>query len=235
MVTRVDSAIVAAIRDYIASRNIDQQQFAQEMGVSNACVTKWLKVGNGITDRKWHVLFTKIKNFLPKDNIYINDAGVENYSSSVKGVSAYIFEPKYTPAMVHLIPMAELSEFDNIVTSVTQFGSDIGARTIPYYAKHTGKNSVLGVQVDSDKYAPIIPKDTTLFVCADAPNIGSLVVVKLNDGTVMLAKYSVDSDTKQFALLDVVSEKPFAICKIAAARQLISWIFPVLYYEVVTF
>jgi hypothetical protein len=234
MVTRVDSAIVTAIRDYITSRNIDQQQFAQEMGVSNPCITKWLKVGNGITEQKWKVLFPKIKNFLPKDNIYINDAGFENYSSSVKGVSGYIFEPKYTPAMVHMIPMTELAEFDNIVTSVTQFGSDIGAKKIAYHAKHTGKNSVLAVNVDSDKYAPIIPRNTTLFVCADAPNVGSLVVVKLNDGTVTLAKYSVDND-KQFALLDVVSEHPFAICKIAAARQLINWIFPVLYYEVVTF
>jgi hypothetical protein len=86
------------------------------------------------------------------------------------------------------------------------------------------------VVLSSQRYG----KNTTLFVCADAPNVGSLVVVKLNDGTVTLAKYSVDND-KQFALLDVVSEQPFAICKIAAARQLISWIFPVLYYEVVTF
>lgn len=234
MITRVDSAIATAIREYMISRNIDQQQLAREMGVSNPCITKWLKVGSGITDQKWQVLFPRIKRFLPKNNIYINDAGEENYSSSVKGVSSYIFEPKYTPAMVHMIPMSALTDFDNIITSVTQFGRDIAAKKVAYHAKHSGKDSVLAVQVDSDAFAPVIPENTTLFVCADAPHVRSLVVVRLNDGTVTLAKYSVDAD-RQFALLDIKTEKPFAICKIASARQLISWIFPVLYYEVVTF
>jgi hypothetical protein len=235
MVVKIDSHIVNAIQEYIASNGMEAQEFASEMGVSGACITKWGKVGNGITQPKWQVLFPKIKQFLPKERIYIDDSGDERYLSTTKHESNYVFHPKYVPAMVHLFPLQMLSQFDNMLQSATQFGMDMGATLVEYRIKHAKKNGIVAVKMDSTEYDPVIPLGTTMFACTggEAPKNGGLVIVKNVDGKVIVARYN--KNEKSFSLNDVVTGEPITVCDISSARKFIVWIFPVLYYEVVTF
>lgn len=234
MTVRIDSNIVTAIKDYVSSKKMELQQFAAEMNISGACVTKWMRVGNGITEQKWDVLFPKIKNFLPEDRIYIDDSGNERYLSATESLSDYIFHPKYVPTMVHLVPLKKLVDFDNLIQSVSQFGVDIGAETVEFRHKHAEKSRIIAVQVDSDQYEPVLPVGATLYVCtSEAPKNNGIVIVKDSDGKVNIARYV--KEGRQFSLNDVSNGKSFAICDITQARKFIQWIFPVLYYEVVTF
>jgi hypothetical protein len=234
MTVKIDSNIVTAIKDYVSSNQMELQQFAAEMNISGACVTKWMKVGNGITEQKWDVLFPKIKQFLPKDRIYIDDSGSERYLSGTENISNYIFNPQYVPTMIHIVQLDKFADFDNLIQSVSQFGVDTGANTVEFRHKHSDKTGIIAVQVDSSQYAPVLPENSTLYVCtSEAPKHDGVVVVKNSDCKVYIARYI--KDGKQLSLNDINTGEPLATCNISEARKFIQWIFPVLYYEVVTF
>ena len=232
---KIDSFIVTAQKEYIRDKKMLLQDYAAEMGISPCCVTKWSKVGNGITDAKWKKLFPKIKKYLPKERIYIDDAGKEQYSSATEHISDYIFDPKYIPTMVYKIDLKYLSQFDNIIDSIAQFGERIGANTVEYRPKHANKNSIMAIGIDDNLHAPIFPLGTTLFVSTAGETIpnGCICVVKDINGEIFIGHHVRKKD--QFAVTDAMSGKPLLIGEIENARKFIQWIFPVLYYEVVTF
>ena len=223
---KIDSFIVSAQKEYIRDR---------KMGISACCVTKWSKVGNGITNQKWDLLFPKIKKYLPKDRIYIDDSGNERYMSATEHVSEYVFEPKYVPAMVPLIPLKQMPKFDNTLNSVMQFGQRIGADMVEYRPKHPNKSGVMAVKIENRLFDPALPYDTTLFISTGGEMIsdGCLVIAKDVNNEVFIGRYCKRRD--QFAVTDLMSEKPLIIGEIESPRKFIDWIFPVLYYEVVTF
>ena len=232
---RIDSYIVRSQNKYIQERQITSAEYAAEMGISPACVVKWRKVGNGITDQKWEQLFPKIKKYLPKDRIYIDDSGKERYMSATEHVSGYVFEPKYVPAMVPLFPLKQMSKFDNTLDSVVQFGQRIGADMVEYRPRHPNKSGVMAIRVDNMLFDPVLPFGATLFACTGGETIsdGCLVIVKDRNNEVFIGKYCKRRD--QFAVNDLMSEQALVIGEIESPRKSIDWIFPVLYYEVVTF
>lgn len=232
---KIDSFIVNAQRKYISSQKITSAEFASEMGISPACVVKWSRVGNGITEQKWQQLFPKIKKYLPKDRIYIDDSGKERYQSATEHVSGYVFEPKYVPAMVPAIKLRYISEFDNVIESIAQFGKRLGANLVEYHPKHPDHAGVMAIEIDNNLYYPVFPINTTLFVCTGGASIsnGCLCVAKDIAGEVFIGHYC--EMKRQFSVTDVLTNKPLIIGEISAARNFIQWIFPVLYYEVVTF
>ena len=234
MIVRVDTNIVNAINEYLASVQGDYIDVARNVGVSPAAITKWRKVGNGITDSKWKKLFPIIRPFLPKERIYIDDAGCEQYSSTIANTPTYTFEPKYIPTMVPNVPFENLADFDNMLESMVQFGKRIGANEVEYRPKHSDVNGIWATTIPDKRYAPVLPEDAVLYVCtSETPRTNRIVVVKIHDNNVFIARYQLMNG--KFALLDIVTDKPILCEKIADARKIIQWIFPVLYYEVVTF
>lgn len=232
---KIDSFIVTAQKDYMRDRKITAQEFSREMKISPACAVKWSKVGNGITDEKWNLLFPEIKKYLPPERIYIDDSGKERYLSATEHVSDYVFEPKYVPAMVPLIQLKYLSAFDNVIESVAQFSMKIGAGTVEYRPKHPDKSGIMAIKIDDNLHAPVLPRDTTLFIATggETISVGNLCVAKDIYGEIAIGHYCESKD--QFAVTDMVTNKPLVIGEIEQARRFIQWIFPVLYYEVVTF
>ena len=232
---KIDSFIVTAQKEYIRDKKMLLQDYAAEMEISPCCVTKWSKVGNGITDAKWKKLFPKIKEYLPKDRIYIDDSGNERYVSATEHVSEYVFEPKYVPAMVPIIPFRQVVRFDNTLDSVMQFGQRIGADMVEYRPKHPNKSGVMAVKIEDCLFDPVLPLNTTLFIGTGGEMIvdGCLVIAKDVNNEVFIGKYSKRRD--QFAVTDLMSKKPLIVGEIESPRKFIDWIFPVLYYEVVTF
>lgn len=234
MIVRIDSNIVKAINEYLASVQGEYQDVARNVGASPAAITKWRKVGNGITETKWRKLFPYIRPFLPSDRIYIDDTGCEQYSSTIASTPAYAFEPKYIPSMVPNIPFENLENYDNMLESIVQFGKRIGAKEIEYRPKHANVTGICATTIIDKKYAPVLPPDAVLYICtSETPKTNRLVVAKTHDNNVVVARYQLTNEN--FVLSDIATQKPILCEKIADARKIIQWIFPVLYYEVVTF
>ena len=231
---KVDSHIVSAINQYVDENKITYEDFAKQFHVSCASMTKWRRVGYGINSKNWDMLFLKIRKFLPEDRIFINDAGKEQYSSVAEKQSAYVFDPKYVPVMVPVFSITDMDNYDDTLESVTQFGVGLKAKTAEYRPKHKDKSSVFAIRISDDSTAPVLPKQTTLFVCAgERPQQSGMVVALPTDGKAMIGYYKRTGDKFEITPFNKDNEK---VCgKVKDAKKLVAWIFPVLYYEVVTF
>lgn len=231
---KVDSHIVNAIDKFIAEHGIGYDGFARKLGVSCAAITKWRKVGNGISPVRWERMFRLLKPYLPADRIFINDAQEEQYSSATEHQSSYVFEPKYLPLMVPVFTMDQIGTYDDTLESVTQLGVRLKVKNAEYRPKHKEKSSIFAIGLSDDRLAPVFPAKTTLFVCAsERPVDGSLVLVLPTGGKTAIGTYSRRGDS--FSVTSAVGGKTVLKGKVADAKKLITWIFPVLYYEVVTF
>ena len=229
---KVDSHIVRAIEQFMAVGKISCEDFARKVGVSNAAVTKWRKVGSGITQARWQVVFPLIRKYLPEERIYIDDAGREQYSSAAAKQSGYFFEPKYIPLMVPTFTMEQIAAYDDTLESITQFGARMNAGVSEYRPKHKEKSSVFAIKLSDDKHAPILPTNTTLFVCAGERPSNSGLVVTLAGGEPFIGVYRREGD--EFVIEGTDGQKKVS-GKVKDAKRLIAWTYPVLYYEVVTF
>lgn len=232
---KIDSHIVRAIDQFIDENGISYEEFARQQGVSCASITKWRKVGNGMTAKRWAKLFPVIRKYLPQDRIFIDDAQKEQYSSAAAKQSSYVFEPKYIPLMVPVFSLEQLANYDDTLESVMQLGIRLKAKQAEYRPKHKEKSSVFAVEITDNALAPVFPAKTTLFACAgERPVSGGLAVALPVGGKVILGTY-----TQRGGSFSVVSAdgNPEAKVKgkVSDAKKLITWIFPVLYYEVVTF
>lgn len=232
MSMRVDSNIVNALNAYLQKNELGYREFARKTGVSPAAITKWRKVGNGITDAKWKQIFPYIKPYLPQDRIYIDDSGTEQYSSNTEHVSAYVFEPKYIPTTVPQISLADVLEYDNLLEPPIQFGKKLKAPMVECH--HKIKQGVLSVVVDKNAFNQIFPFGANVFVCASAqPQHNNFVMVKTVNNDLLMGRFVVNND--DFSLVNVINGKTLLSGKIRNARNIISWAFPVLYYEAITF
>ena len=233
---KVDSHIVKAIDLLIAEEKISFEELSKRLNVSNATITKWRKVGNGITKMRWETLFPMIRKFLPRDRIYLDDASREQYSSAASKQSSYYFEPKYIPLMVPTFSLSQIASYDDTLESITQLGERLKVGMTEYRPKHKDKSSIFAIRLDDDKLAPVYPRRTTLFVCAgERPDASGLVVVlPVDQKTPIIGQYIRNGG--EFSIKPADRNPKHAISgKVADAKKLITWIFPVLYYEVVTF
>ena len=231
---KIDSYIVRAIEKYIAENGISYEEFAKQQGVSCASITKWRKVGNGISEQMWEKIFPLLKKYLPKDRFFINDAQKEQYSSATHHQSAYFFEPKYVPLMVPVFSMEQIATYDDTLESVTQFGIRLNAKRAEYRPKHAEKSSVFAVALADNAMAPVFPEKTTLFVCAgERPADAGLVLALPVGGKAILGTYTRHGGS--FSIASPDGHGTSVEGKVADAKKLLNWIFPVLYYEVVTF
>ncbi len=232
---RVDSNIVRAIDLFLAERRMNSCELAKSVGVSPAAMTKWRKVGNGIKPASWQILFPMIKKYLPKERLFIDDAGRLQYSSSIPRQSGYFFEPKYVPLMIPVLTLAQVATYDDTLETISQLAQRLQLKTIEYRPKHSDMSSVFAVAIEDDAFHPVLPKGTTLFVTAgERPVNNGLVLVFPVGGEPLLGRYERDGD--QFSVLPVSGSKiPIVTGNVSDAKRILNWIYPVLYYEVVTF
>ena len=232
---KVDSEISRAIDRYLLENELTYEEFSRRIGVSPACITKWRKVGNGISSIKWQTLFHVIKQYLPESRIFIDDSGKEQYSSATEHQSSYVFEPKYLPQMVPIFQINRLKGFDNTLESIVQFAKKNSSGLAEYRPKHSNISGVFAVDIDDNSLAPVIPEKTRIFACtSERPRNGGLVIANPTSADVTLVgRYC--RNGSQFSIHSVCDNTVLLSGETTDARSIIEWIFPVLYYEVTTF
>ena len=228
---RVDSNIAAAIEQYLLDTHSTAKELCKICGISEPAMIKWRRPGKGILPRNWMVLFPIIKKYLPKDRIFIDENGKEQYSSTLEGTGGNpYFHPKYIPQMVPVFDIGQLSKFNTMVMTTEQYANNLNSSRIEYRPRTQGCGSgVFAFTVNFEN--PFIPKGALLFASSELrPKNGCIVLINDIDGKVSLGRYSATGDIYQ---IDFECSKLAG--QIDKIRDNISSIFPVLYYEVTTF
>lgn len=229
---KIDTNIVNALESYRKENNLSYIDLADRFNVTPAAITKWRKVGNGLSQDKWDLLLPLIKDFLPKSKFFLDDAGKEQYESNSSNVSGYVFNPKYVPIVVPKFNFVDLMSFDNTIDTITQFAKN---RNITRYSdfKHKSIDStgVFALEVDNSYAAPVIPTSSTVFVSSSTrPQNNSIVLVLSKHKKISLGKYLRIDDK-----IEIIDFKGNNIIQFDSknARDSIIWIFPVICYEVI--
>ena len=233
---RIDTNIVVALDSFAKANKLTKKGLADYFAVSGATVTKWHKVGSGITGYRWdNDLFPKLKPYLPQERIYIDDAGIERYSSTTEKQSKYFFEPKYIPIRVPLFTLETISGYDDTLDSITQYAQGITSEMVEYRPKSKQRaSSVFAIRLSGSNVLVNFPATvTTAYVSAgDRPLDCGLVVCRPVNGTAFVAVYR--RDGSNFTISEIGGTQKIT-GSVAQAKQLIGWIYPVLYTESVTF
>lgn len=228
---RVDSNISAAIDRYLKSNGMTAKELCKKLGISEPAIIKWRRPGKGILNRNWIDLFPLIKPYLPKERFYIDENGEEQYSSTLEGTgNNQYFIPKYMPQMVPVFSLQEITDFPYIVQSVEQYSANIKSERIEYRPRTQGCGcGVFAMTVEKEN--EFIPKGALMFLSTDVrPKNGSVILFMDSNGDVNFGSYQLIAD--KYSISSTGNRIGGAVSKI---REKISWIFPVLYYEVVTF
>ena len=227
----VDSHISEAIEKYLKANKIPAKELCKTLDISEPAFVKWRRPGKGILPRNWGVLFPLIKPYLPKSRFYIDERGEECYSSLLEGTggSSY-FTPKYIPQMVPVFTFKEIESFQYIVQSIEQYAIEKSANRIEYRPRVSFTGSgVFALNVDFEN--GIIPSGALLFASTELrPKSDGVTLFLESSGGVNIGRFNV-VDGKYF----INSGKETISGPILEISKKISWIFPVLYYEVVTF
>lgn len=228
---RVDENIAKAIERYLIEKNSTARELCKIVGISEPAMIKWRRPGKGILQRNWMLLFPLIKKYLPKDRIYIDENGEEQYSSTLEGTGGNpYFHPKFIPQMVPVFTFEQLSKFNTMIMTTEQYAIQLECPRIEYRPRIQGFGSgVFAMNVNFE--SSIIPKGALLFASSEVrPKNNSIVIFSDNAGNVKIGRYSIIAD--KFSIVADDGKTGGSIEKI---REKISFIFPVLYYEVVTF
>lgn len=231
---KIDSHIATGVERYILDQDITAKEFSRRMNVSEATVIKWRKPGNGVSEPRWNELFKLIRPYLPEDRIYLDDAGQEQYSSLVKGASVKFFEPKFVPQMAPAITEKELLNYECMLESIEQFAIRCNVPRVEYRPRHKDKGGVFALLIESALHEPVFPAGARLFVTSEdaKPANDNTVVCRFRDkNKICIGRYQANDG--EFTITPYSKEKPVS-GKIAEAKKLIDWVFPVMFYEVVT-
>ena len=231
---KIDSNIVKGIDQYILDNAITSKEFAKRMKVSEPTIIKWRKPGNGVVEPRWKMLFPLIRQYLPEDRIYLDDAGKEQYSSLIGNKGK---KPQVIPQMAPVMTEKQLLKFDDMLESVEQFAIRKNFPRIEYRAKHKNKDCVFALQIESNDHEPIIPQGSTLYLTSGAdakPSTGNLVLCRVSGkNKIIVGKYL--KDKSEFQVIPYGKNGENAVSgKIGEAKKILDWIFPVMFYEVIT-
>lgn len=228
---RVDSHISAAIERYLRDNDMTAKELCIKLGISEPAMIKWRRPGNGIVQRNWEVLFPMIKQYLPEERMYTDERGEEQYSSLLEGTGGNpYFTPKYMPQMVPMFSFEQLENFPYIVKSIEQHSIDLDVKRIDYRPreKRTG-SGVFAMKINFQNN--VLPQNALLFASSELrPKDGCIVLFLNTAGKLDIGAFSIDAS--RYSIVTLNGRVEGAINSI---RESISWIFPVLYYEVVTY
>ncbi|MEI8245581.1 MAG: S24 family peptidase [Lentisphaerota bacterium] len=232
---KVDSNIIAAINDYLSANEMPASDLAQKMNVKPPAIIKWRKIGCGITPPRWQKLFPLIKQYLPKDRIFINDAGKEEYQDTLAGVPDKYTAPRYIPAMIPIISIEDAGQYDSLVESFDSYAKSKSKESAEFHAKKELPKGMFAIRLKDDSWMPSIPKNALVFVAGDEfPADGDMVMVKTkakhNNTILAIFKTGKAITLKPIAnSLKITDEIKF---EKSEARKFIEWIGPVVCYEV---
>ena len=227
----VDSNIANAIESYLKENNKTAKELCRMIGISEPAIIKWRRPGKGILQRHWMVLYPYIKKYLPPERIYRDENGEEQYSSALEGSvgTRPYFKPKYIPQMVPIITMKQLEKFNYVMDSIEQYAAKLKSNLVEYYPK---TQSAFGVFCIKANGIGEIPDGATVFVSSQLrPKNGSMVFfIECGNNEIKYGKFTTLED--KYFLSHEYGELEGEISEM---RNRISIMFPVLYYEVVTF
>ena len=227
----VDSNIANAIDRYLKDNNKTARELCKMVGISEPAIIKWRRPGKGILQRHWLVLYPYIKNYLPRERIFLDENGEEQYSSALEGTSGTrpYFKPKYVPQMVPEFTQEQFENFNYVVDSVEQYASRIQTPFVEYSPKTPSGSGVFSIKSEN---LGIIPDGATIFVSSQLrPKNNSIVFFsEVGSNEIKIGQYKVVAD--KYSIVFGNEKIGGSINKI---REKISFMFPVLYYEVVTF
>ena len=228
---RVDENIANAIEQYLIDNHSTARELCKIVGISEPAMIKWRRPGKGILQRNWILLYPLIKKYLPKERIYIDENGEEQYSSTLEGTGGNpYFHPKFIPQMVPVFSLEQLSKFNTMIMTTEQYAQKLNADRIEYRPRIQGLGSgVFALNVNFE--SSLIPRGALLFASSEVrPQNNSIVLVNEVAGQIGLGRYTVVAD--KYSIIFDDRKIGGSIDKI---REKVSSIFPVLYYEVVTF
>lgn len=229
---RVDRNIAVAITQYLEENNMAAKDLCEMLEVSQPAFVKWRRPGKGITVRYWEKLFPLIKKYLPAERMYVDASGQEQYSSMLEGTGCHqYFQPRYIPQMVPVFTIEEIEQYPYVTHNIEQFAIDNDVPRIEYRPRSKGCGAgVFAMQVDFK--TGVIPVDALVFISAEIrPKNGSTVLFRDAPGVAQFGRYAQVDD--RFSI--TCGRTVLVSGSLNQIRHLVQWIFPVMYYEVVTF
>lgn len=233
---KVDEHISAAIASYLNEKGIRAMDLCQTFNVSEGTLSNWRRVGRGIQDRNWLVLFPLIRHYLPQSRIYIDAAGNEQYKSAFDGGTGAEDEKtdqrtramNFSTQSVPKFTSRHLEQFNAMLESIEQLAERVESSRIEYHTKTPGCGS--GIFALKTKTATAIPQGAVLFASTDLkPRDGGLVIYLNLEGKVDVAHFGIRG---MFFELQG-REKIFG--EREKILDYVKWIFPIVHYYVVTY
>ena len=229
---KIDSHIVKAIEKYLSQSGTSYVDMAAKLGVTPAAVTKWKKVGSGVSPARWAIMFQLIKQYLPKDRIFIDDAGNEQYDSNTEHVSSYVFKPKFIPLMVPVFSIDQISEYDDKLESTNELGIRKKAKMAECYPSRPVNGTIIALELFGDNYyGAKINRRTIMFATTgEKPKDRGIAVVRPTSGMPIVGEYEKNGDV--FTVRDMFRPGVEISGSVSNPSSVFMWIFPVLYYAV---
>ncbi|MGE4300868.1 MAG: hypothetical protein AB7F40_04605 [Victivallaceae bacterium] len=229
---KIDSHIVRAIEKFLSQSGTNYVEMAERIGVTPAAVTKWRKVGSGVAPERWSILFQMIKQYLPQDRIFIDDAGNEQYDSNTEHVSNYVFSPKFVPMMVPVFSIDQLSEYDDKLESTNELGIRTKTKMAECYPSRQVHGTIIALELAGrNYYGAEIGRRTTMFATTgEKPKDGGIVIVRPTSGAPIVGEYKKTGDA--FTVRDMFRPDVEISGSVNNPSSVFMWIFPVMYYTV---
>lgn len=227
---KVDEHISEAIAKYLEENGVQAKEFCQRFSVSEAAFSNWRRVGRGIQQRNWQELFPYIRNYLPASRIYIDAAGVEQYKSAIDlpDEKQQYVSLTFTVQSVPKFGPKQLEKFNAALESIEQLAVTVDAPRIEYRPKTPGCGH--GIFALKTKGSVAVPSGSVVFASTDLkPVDGGLVVYLGNDGKVGVANFSINGNFFE------LQGKTKILGETSKILEYVRWIFPVVYYYVVTY
>ena len=225
---KVDQVIVNAISAWMSQNKLTLLNVASMCGVTPAAVRKWKVVGNKIRENKWVILFPQIKRFIPPELIKEDEAGKEQYISRELDAEA-LGKVQGIP----LFTMEQLSELYPNLQSAKKYGIDLNSPTIPFLPRIPRAFRDMFAVIVGSGCDRVIPEGARLYTSTSMNDLtaSSIAIVKTNDGRVVIS--DVEYDNSIMTLTDRSNGKKLVSGKISDVGRFVSWVFPVISYEVV--
>lgn len=228
-----DSNIVNAISKYLKANNMNAYELAAKCGVSAASFCKWRRVGSGIRDQQWQVLFPLIKPYLPPCAVFKDDSGNDTYASTTQHVSQYYFNPKYVPIIVPVLNESNIAGFNHGTESPMQYAHRMRIADnmeYHYYTEQMKRQDILCFRLWKDTDGFI--NGTNFFASPSLPQQeDGLCLVYIDE---RVRPLYVRNELGKLRFTDAAHNIIFAGSP-AELQGRLKWIFPVIYFSLQTY
>lgn len=227
----VDSHILNAINSYMHDNRVNLKEFAALCGVSSPAAMKWRRKGNSIRETAWNRLFPLIRSRLSDNLIGVDEDGREYYIVQKEDPSKKcdcLFVPMFTEE--------EMEMFVPSLDTPEKYAASIGAQNVPFVPRAQNRlfSDIFCLCVGQGMANGVMPSGTRIFASSRLNDfMNSSCSVARIDGRIQIVTFSKDGESITFRRL--ADGGTLAVGTLRELSSHISWIFPVLYYEVGTY